>query len=322
MTAIPPSLAAPRHRDRSRLACVAIMTLAVSAAAGEREPYRHPTPPIDPPPVLVDRSAIRLHPGLPPGATADHDAQSSLDVPILLVRLPPTGRAPVGALLIVPGGSYHHITVRPEDPLSDAMTARGVATFTLLYRFGRRHPWPCPGEDGLRALRLVKANAATWGFPGERVGLIAYSAGGHLASWCATGDTAGVARSDDVIARADAKPAFLALISPVTSMREDWAGTRTNTIPADTTPAAFAALSSDLRVTAATPPCFLWHAADDKLVAADANSGRFAAALRQAGVAMLYEHPPAGGHTPRTQPWLPAFLDWVRTGGWLGTLDR
>jgi acetyl esterase/lipase len=311
-----------RRFRRAALFPVLIACTLLPVVAAERPPYVYPSAPVDPGPVLVDRAILRLYPGVPPNSPADFDEKTSRDVPALIVLLPPPEKRTGAAALMCPGGSYHHITVPKALTSAQALAEEGLTVFFLVYRYGQRFPYPIPLEDGERAMRLVRANAQAWGLDPKRIGVIGMSAGGHMASWLATSPpspaSGPAAGGVDPVSRASIRPDFQCLISPVISMREDWSGTRSNFLPPGSDKALFETLSGDLRVTRTAPPAFLWHALDDRAVAATANSDRYAERLRASAVPVEYVRVPTGGHVGGYKAdWGDPLKEWLRKAGCL-----
>src|SRR5271166_6803115 len=139
-----------------------------------------------------------------PGAVGMENA----DKPSLTVFLPPADKANGAAVVICPGGGYGGLAISYEGMDVGAwMAKRGVAGFVLKYRVAP-YKHPVPLQDAQRALRTVRARAKEWGVDPKRVGILGFSAGGHLASTAATHFDDGDPKADDPLDRAGCRPDF------------------------------------------------------------------------------------------------------------------
>ncbi|PWC31079.1 alpha/beta hydrolase [Azospirillum sp. TSO35-2] len=217
--------------------------------------------------------------------------------PSLLVYRPakPNGTA----LLVTPGGAYQRVVLDKEaDEIAPRFTDAGVTVFRLAYRLpGKAQATDAPLMDAQRALRLIRANAADWGLDPARIGVLGFSAGGHVASQLATGYERKVYEPVDAADQLSARPDFLALGYPVITMDERFthAISRQELIGDTPSPETIAAYSTERQVTAATPQAFIFHANDDADVPV-ANSLAFYDALRKAGVPAELHIFRQGGH--------------------------
>jgi acetyl esterase/lipase len=223
----------------------------------------------------------------------------SVIAPSLTVYRPahPDGRA----LLVIPGGGYQRVVLDKEgSALAPAFAAAGGLTlFVLQYRLpgeGHRDARDVPLADAQRALRLIRLHAAEWGLDAASVGVMGFSAGGHVAASLATRHAERVYAPQDAADALDARPAYAVLVYPVIDMGAyAHPGSRQKLLGDAPDPAAVRAYSLQERVDASTPPVFLLHAQDDTTVPVE-NSLLFEAALRRAGIeheTHLYAH---GGH--------------------------
>lgn len=163
--------------------------------------------------------------------------------------------------------------------------ALGMAAFVLRYRLGPRYHHPIELGDVQRAIRLVRARAGEWHLAPDRVGIMGFSAGGHLASSASTHFDAGNANAPDPIDRVSSRPDFAVLGYPVITLVEPWThqGSKTNLL-GDAPDAALArSLSNETQITASTPPTFIYHTNADTVVPVE-NSIHYFLALRKAGV--------------------------------------
>jgi acetyl esterase/lipase len=162
----------------------------------------------------------------------------------------------------------------------------GVTGLVLDYRHrGKGYGHPAPLQDAQRAIRLTRANAAQWQVDPKRVGIMGFSAGGHLASTAATHFDQGRREAEDPIEHESCRPDFAILCYPVIAFGRPLThhGTQQNLLGKDPDPALVANLSSERQVTGETPPTFLWSTWEDHVVPAE-NSIVFFQALKQAKV--------------------------------------
>ena len=268
------------------------------------------------------QAAIPLWAGGAPGALG----ADSTDRPIITPYLPPVGTANGTAVVIFPGGGYQHLSMQKEgSDVANWLAGAGVTTFVVRYRLGPRYRHPTMLGDAQRAIRTVRARAAEWSVDPRRLGVIGFSAGGHLASTTGTHFDAGNASSTDPIERASARPDFMLLIYPVITMRDSLthAGSRRNLIGVEAAPELVRLMSNETRVSRETPPTFLVHSTDDKAVPVE-NSLLFYEALKRNGVQAemhVFEH---GGHgfglaprDPVLSAWTTMCEAWMRRHGWL-----
>lgn len=257
-----------------------------------------------------------------PGAVGD----SSADRPTLTPYLPTPGSGTGTAVVVFPGGGYGHLAVDHEgEQVARWLNGLGAAAFVVKYRLGPAYRHPTMLQDAQRAIRLVRSRAAEWGVDPGRVGVIGFSAGGHLASTTGTHFDADVRGVGDGIDATEARPDFMMLIYPVITMQLSYThrGSRQNLLGEDP-PAALAwELSNETQVTPSTPPTFLVHTTDDAGVPVE-NSLRFYRALREAGVPVemhLYETGRHGFGLAPTNPVLSTWANlaeaWMRSHGWL-----
>ncbi len=272
--------------------------------------------------VLVEVHAaepITLWPGGAPGA----QGREPVDIPTLTPYLVPKDKATGAAVIVCPGGGYTRLAEHEGRPVAEWLNTIGVQAFVLKYRLGPRYQHPAPLQDAARAIRTLRARATEWGLDPERIGILGFSAGGHVASTAGTHFDAGKADAPDPIERMSSRPNILMLLYPVITMRElTHAGSKKNLLGADPKPELVALLSNDEQVTKETPPTFLVHTVNDAGVPVE-NSLLFVAALRKAGVPFelhLYERGPHGfglgtrnGVTdPVLSTWPERCADWLR----------
>lgn len=271
--------------------------------------------------------AVPLWTGAAPGALGD----SAVDRPLVTPFLPPPGRATGAAAVVFAGGGYLRISFDKEGAQAARwLTSNGVAAFVVRYRLGPRYHHPAMLQDALRAVRVVRAGASTWGVDTSRIGVMGFSAGGHMASMAGTRFDAGTPTAPDPIDRVSSRPNFMLLVYPVITMerRLAHAGSRTRLLGADTTDAELVRrLSSETQVTRVTPPTFLVGSSDDTTVPVE-NSVRFYQALKANGVAVEMHLFEKGRHgfalgldDPALSIWSSLAATWMRGHGWLTRAD-
>src|SRR5688572_6732229 len=236
---------------------------------------------------------VRLWEGAAPGAKGQEDA----DVPTLTIYPPPAGRNNGAAVVICPGGGYGALAAHEGKPVADWLNAHGATGVVLKYRLGPKYNHPVMLGDVGRAIRTVRARAKEWGIDPARIGVLGFSAGGHLASTAATHFDAGNPDASDPIDKVSSRPDVAILIYPVITMSDPHAhkGSRRNLLGADPDPKLVELLSNEKQVTQKTPPTYLVHSADDRGVTIE-TSLLFAAALAKHKVPFamrVFEH---GGH--------------------------
>src|SRR5579862_1802597 len=193
-----------------------------------------------------------------PGAVGTDAA----DKPSLTIYLPPTDKATGTAVIVCPGGGYGALAVGHEGTdVADYLNKLGVAAFVLKYRIAPRYKHPAPMQDAQRAIRFVRTNAKEYGIKPERVGIMGFSAGGHLASTAATHFDDGDPKSDDPIEKVGCRPDFAILCYPVITLEGPFAhvGSRNNLLGKDPDPKLVESLCNEKQVTDKTPPTFLFH---------------------------------------------------------------
>jgi acetyl esterase/lipase len=257
-----------------------------------------------------DREFHLLWPEGAPGSRGDE----AVDRPKITVYLAPPETRNGTAVVVCPGGAYRVVAADHEGrQVAEWLNTLGVSAFVLQYRLAPRYQHPAPLLDAQRALRMVRSRSAEWRIDPERVGILGFSAGGHLASTAATRLDAGNAAASDPIERMSSRPDFAVLAYPVISLRGPaaHAASRTNLLGDQPDPRLVDQLSSERQVTAETPPTFLFHTADDPSVPVE-NSLVFFQALQQAGVAAELHVFAHGRHGVGLAPGEPALSHWPR----------
>ncbi len=299
---------------RLRFATSAALTLALLSTAVQLDSLAIAGEPVE---------VIRLWDGDAPHSGGNQP----LDVPVLhLFRV--ESDKPSTGVVVVPGGGYGGLAMSHEGTqIAEWFRDMGVTAAICQYRHrgggsnaGKGYGHPVPLLDAQRAIRVMRANAAKWNIDPEKVGVIGFSAGGHLASTVSTHHDPGDADSEDVVGRQSSRPQFSILCYPVISLSESFthAGSRRNLLGENPPDELLAELSNEKRVAQDTPPTFLFHTLEDQVVLVE-NSLAYYAALRAAGVAAemhLFEKGPHGvglaKDIPGTSRWPELCKAWLK----------
>jgi acetyl esterase/lipase len=230
------------------------------------------------------------------------------------------------AIVIVPGGGYSFVAVNHEGrQIANWLNSLGIAAFVLKYRIGPRYHYPIELEDAQRAVRLVRSRAAEFQIQPNRVGIMGFSAGGHLASTVAIHFDDGTPTAQDPIERAGCRPDFAILGYPVITLMGPYAhhGSVISLLGEDSDPKLLQELSNELHVTSKTSPTFLVSTGEDTAVPPE-NSVAFYQALRKAGVPVELHIFEKGNHgmgltvgDPIHDVWRTLLESWLREQGFL-----
>jgi acetyl esterase/lipase len=288
---------------------VAVLLFAAMARSAAAQPL--------PPLAIQDFQVIPLWTGAAPGALGSDDT----DIPVITVFLPRTVAANTPAVVICPGGGYRALASNHEGrQVASYLNSLGVAAFVLRYRLGPRYHHPIELGDAQRAIRYVRSHATDWRLDPARIGIIGFSAGGHLAMTASTKFDAGTAGAADAVDRVSSRPDFAVLGYPVISMTEEWThkGSRTNLLGENFDPELAKSLSGERAVTKETPPTFLFQTTEDTTVPAE-NAVHYYLALRKAGVPAemhVFEKGPHGvglaNDDPALSEWSTLLANWLR----------
>jgi acetyl esterase/lipase len=272
---------------------LAVITLTFSAAAAEN-PERLP-----------------LWPSAAPVGDGTVDPANAF------ITIHPAPKPNGAAVIICPGGGYGGLVTGAEGHgIAAWLNGHGIAGIVLEYRLPKGRS-EVPLLDAQRALRTIRHRAKDLALDPNRLGIIGFSAGGHLASTAGTHFDAGDAQAADPVERVSSRPDFMILVYPVITMDSSThGGSRSNLLGKDPTPELVKRFSNEKQVTAETPPAFLTHAADDKVVVPD-NSLHFYEALLAKNVPAKYLALPSGGHGlngykgPMWDAWQKQSIEWL-----------
>jgi len=255
-----------------------------------------------------------------PGALGDADVDKPA---ITIFRATGAGGTSV---IVAPGGGYRNLSMDKEGrQVASWFNAMGVTAFVLRYRLGPRYHHPIELGDAQRAIRLVRSRAMQLGIAPDRIGMMGFSAGGHLTATAGTHFDDGNRDASDPVDRVSSRPDFLILAYPVISFDPAIAhrGSEQSLLGDNPDPKLIQELSDELQVTAKTPPAFLFHTNADTTVPAE-NSVRFYLALRQAKVPAeihIFQNGPHGVGLdlgdPALSQWPVLLTNWLRGRGLL-----
>jgi len=297
---------------------LAVFTIAALAGspqnAGVTQMTRPAAPPASPQEMLLWENGA-------PGALG----QADTDKPTITAYRAPRGSSGT-AIVVAPGGGYGALAIEHEGrQWAYWYNAMGITAFVLKYRLGPRYHHPIELGDAQRAIRTVRSRAAEFNIVPDRIGMMGFSAGGHLTSTAGTHFDSGKADSSDPIERVSSRPDFLILGYPVISFDPavTHAGSLRNLLGENPDPKLVENLSNDLQVTAQTPPTFIFHTTNDTAVPVE-NSLRFYLALKKAKVPVemhLFENGPHGVgmalNDPSLSSWPNLLMNWLRARGML-----
>ena len=261
-----------------------------------------------------------LWPGGAPGAAGTEPA----DVPTIAVYAPADAAGPTAAVVVCPGGGYGFLASHEGPPVAQWLNTFGVTGVVLRYRHAPKYHHPAPLQDAQRAIRMVRARAKEWNIDPNKVGILGFSAGGHLAATASTQFDAGKADAPDPVDRQSCRPDFSILLYPVITFAGDkkHAGSQKNLLGEGAGEEMAKKMSAELNVTKDTPLAFLFHTVEDAGVPVE-NSVLYAMALRKAGVSFemhLFEKGRHGVGLAENDPVLRAWPDlcaaWLRARGY------
>jgi acetyl esterase/lipase len=265
---------------------------------------------------ITAQTPINLWSGDAPNAVG----KEPQDIPTITPFLAAKDKATGAAIIVCPGGGYGHLSeIKEGSAVAEWLNSLGISAFVLKYRLGMRYHQPNQLLDASRAMRTVRSRAKEWNLDANRIGILGFSAGGHLASTLATHFDSGKVDAKDEIEKSSSRPDLQILIYPVITMGEfTHQGSKLNLLDANPTADLIKLYSNELQVTKETPPAFLVATVEDKAVPFE-NSSQYVAALRKNNVPFefhLYEKGPHGFGLAPNDPILSTWKD--RLSAWLG----
>lgn len=257
-----------------------------------------------------------------PGAKGDADK----DKPKLLIY-PAKENATDVAIVVCPGGGYGGLAMGHEGyEIADWLNKNGISAFICDYRHrGKGYGHPNPLMDAQRAIRIVRAGAKDWNISPNKIGVLGFSAGGHLASSCATHGSLGDLEMKDPINKVSCRPDFAVLCYPVIGFDKPYThrGSQRNLLGSEPNPELVKFYSNEEQVSKETPPAFLWHTTADKAVPVE-NSIQFYLACKKNGVSASLHVFNQGRHglglgksTPSVKAWPGLCMNWLHEEGFL-----
>jgi len=251
---------------------------------------------------------------------------SKVSVPMLTMYAPVMPNAKKAAVIICPGGGYARLAASHEgSDVARVFNDWGITAFVLKYRLPDDtimiDKSIGPLQDAQRAIQFVRENATRWNIDPNKIGIMGFSAGGHLAATASTHFNKGVIDNPNNISL---RPDFSILLYPVISFTDILAhmGSRNNLIGRDASQGKVIEYSNEMQVTGQTPPAFLVHAADDKTVKVQ-NSIRYYESLLKSNVLSELHVYPKGGHgfgmnnKTTADKWMERLKNWLQSNGWL-----
>jgi acetyl esterase/lipase len=274
------------------------------------------------------QEVVELYPGSIPNSKKTEKKETfnsgmfrGVTKPTLEVYLPEKEKSTGAAIIIIPGGGYGVVVYQGEGISTAKQFAKnGIAAFVLKYRLPddsiMLNKSTGPLQDAQQAIKLVRENADKWGVDANKVGIIGFSAGGHLASTLATHFQKPVIEN---AANTNLRPDFQVVVYPVISMQDSLThlDSRKNLLGKQPTKELINQYSNELQVSDNTPPAYITHAADDKLVDVD-NSIAYFESLRHHKVDVEMHIYPKGGHgfIFRQPDWMEPLLLWMKKNQW------
>ncbi|MDP4186935.1 MAG: alpha/beta hydrolase [Bacteroidota bacterium] len=275
--------------------------------------------------LLSAQEVIPLWSNSAPGALGDKDE----DKPTLTLFPAPKDINTGTAVVICPGGGYTHLAFEKEGTeFAKWFNSFGVSAYVVKYRLNtpvRHYQYPAMFDDATRAMRYVRAHSAEWNINPDKIGIMGFSAGGHLASTVGTHFDQGNANATDNIEKASSRPNFMILGYPVITMNLEFThrGSHDNLLGKNPTNKMVKYLSNELQVKSNTPATFLALADDDRTVPPQ-NSVAFYLALKKAGIPAEMHIYNKGGHgfgmakkDPNLSKWVDNLKNWLITEGFV-----
>ena len=255
------------------------------------------------------------------------------DKPSVMIYLPAAEKAVGTAVVICPGGGYRQLVLGTAEKTAEWLNSLGVAAFILKYRHGGSgYGHPMPLQDAQRAVRLVRSRATQWNIDAKRIGVMGFSAGGHLAATVGTRFRPDKGYRKDPINQASCRPDFMILVYPLITLAEPYThyGSRIRLLGDGPSRSLVESVSVEKQVKVTTPPAFIVHGSDDTVVPVE-NSVMFYVALQKAAVPAemhIYQNGPHGfglgtgrGATGPVTNWTERLVDWMKHRGLLARKD-
>ncbi len=307
---------------RQSIWCAALLLASVTPELAQRTTFQAPSRPQEA--MTLGPQEIPLWEGAAPGALGNEES----DRPTLTYYSPvySTGTA----VVITPGGGYSFVATNHEGrQIANWLNSLGISAFVLKYRVGPKYHHPVELWDVQRAIRQVRAQAGDLRMQPNHIGVMGFSAGGHLAATAATHFDTGKPNASDPIERVSCRPDFLVLGYAVISMIEPYShhGSVNSLLGDHPDPNLLKALSEELQVIPQTPRAFLFSTGEDTTVPPE-NTMAFYQALRKAGVPAELHIFETGGHgmgltaaAPKHDVWKTLLEEWFREQGLLASYD-
>jgi acetyl esterase/lipase len=264
---------------------------------------------------------IPLWPEGAPGALG----KESIDIPSIQFYPAPAEKSTGATVVVCPGGGYGALAKHEGHDIAVWLNNLGITGVVLKYRLGPKYHHPIMMGDVKRAIRYTRSKAADWKIDPNRIGVMGFSAGGHLASTAATHFDAGDPSAKDPIDKLSSRPDLAILCYPVITMTDPFThkGSRKNLLSETPAPDLIELMSNEKRITDKTPPTFIFHTEDDAAVPLE-NALLFAAGLRRAKVPYemhVFEHGRHGVGLAPADPvlnaWPKLLENWLRVHGFL-----
>jgi acetyl esterase/lipase len=255
---------------------------------------------------------IELWPEGAPFAAGTSDEDRPALTPYLV------GEGGTGAVIVCPGGGYGGRAGHEGEPIALWLNSLGISAFVLRYRVAP-YSYPCALLDVQRAIRHVRLHAAEWGIDPGKVGVLGFSAGGHLTASAGVHYDLGNPEAADPAERQSCRPDLLVLCYPVITMHTPYthSGSRSNLLGPNPSEDMIDLMSCELQVTPDTPPSFIWHTSGDEAVPVE-NALLLASALSKAKVPFDLHVYEKGGHGFGLAEWDPHIASWTTVCGlWL-----
>jgi acetyl esterase/lipase len=283
--------------------------------------------------VIEAQEVISLYPDVIPNSKKSNKVESAnanssiirgVTKPTLEIYLPEKEKATGAAVIICPGGSYGVVVYQGEGlRTAKEFQKNGIAAFVLKYRLPDDTTMVDkkigPLQDVQRAIKLVRENASKWAINANKIGLMGFSAGGHLASTGATHFKKAVIENNN---NTSLRPDFVILVYPVITMKDSLthADSRKNLLGRNPSKEIINEFSNELQVDENTPPTYITHASDDNVVDVD-NSILFYEQLRHHKVPAELHIYQKGGHgfvfQPQNDNWMMPLFRWMKNSKWI-----